>query len=121
MEEFDAVAMNAAQLNDIYDTPTTNALVVAVATLRERLERDGAIKMNNAQWLITTQVRFSDRLQQAVSVGMVELQVDDERRSAQIHPPPNAEKMSDDDWLNIIQAASEVRRELESLGFYVKG
>lgn len=38
MEEFDAVAKNAAQLNDIYDTPTTNALVVAVAALREELE-----------------------------------------------------------------------------------
>lgn len=77
--------------------------------------------MTNAQWLVETQARFSGRLRQAISVGMVELQVDDERRSAQIHPPPNAETMTDDDWLKVIQAASEVRSELVSLGFYVKG
>lgn len=44
MEEFDAVARNAAQLNDIYDTPTTNALIVAVAALREKLERAGVLR-----------------------------------------------------------------------------
>lgn len=43
LEEFDAVAKNAAQLNDIYNTPTTNALIVAVAALREKLERAGVI------------------------------------------------------------------------------
>lgn len=77
--------------------------------------------MNNAQWLVETQSRFSDRLRQAVSVSMVQLQVDDQRRSAQILAPPNADKMSDDDWLAVIAAASEMRQELTALGFYVKG
>lgn len=77
--------------------------------------------MTNAQWLIEVQSRFSGRLRQAVSVGMVELQVDDERRSARILAPPSTDAMSDDDWLNVIHAASEVRRELGLLGFYVKG
>lgn len=35
---------NAAQLNDIHDTSTTNALIVAVAHLREEAERLGAIR-----------------------------------------------------------------------------
>lgn len=35
--------------------------------------------------------------------------------------PPRTEALTDDDWTLILQAASEIRRELESLGYIVVG
>lgn len=39
MNELDAVATNARQLDQMYDTPTTNALVVAVKRLTEKIDK----------------------------------------------------------------------------------
>ena len=61
--------------------------------------------------------QFSERLIQAISLGMVE--VDEEGKQARIIAPPLADQLTDEEWLNIIQAAGEVGKELESLGYKV--
>ena len=61
----------------------------------------------------------SARLQQAVEVGMVKVFDDHGVRSAIVVAPPDAETMSDEDWLNVIAAGSEMARELRALGYNV--
>lgn len=62
---------------------------------------------------------FSDRLLQAVQAGMLDL--NPVQKTATVLAPPNAGAMSDDDWLAVLGAAGEVRRELEALGYEVVG
>jgi hypothetical protein len=62
---------------------------------------------------------FSDRLLQAVQVGM--LDIDPVQKTATILGPPRLESLSDDDWLAVLGAASELHRELEALGYRVEG
>lgn len=62
----------------------------------------------------------SARLQQAVEVGMVKVFDDHGVKSAIIVAPPDADTMSDDDWLNVLAAGSEMARELKSLGYVVR-
>lgn len=64
-------------------------------------------------------VRFSQRLQQAIRVGMVS--IDSGTQQATILAPPNSDQLKDDDWLLILQAASEVRTELEQLDYTTEG
>ena len=60
----------------------------------------------------------SDRLRQAIAVGMVIITA---AKQATIAAPPNAETLSDDDWLLVLQVAGEMRHELEALGYTVRG
>lgn len=71
----------------------------------------------NFGFMVTTpsQPKFSDRLRQAIQVGMVV--IDETKKEATILAPPHVESMSDDDWLDVIAAASEMQRELQSLGY----
>lgn len=62
---------------------------------------------------------FSERLQQAINVGMVH--VDESNMVATIYAPPMSDEMTNDDWLLVLRAATEVRHELESLGYIVSG
>jgi len=64
-----------------------------------------------------TVIAKSERLQQAIEVGMV--QVDEVALHATILAPPNLNDLTDDDWIDILQAATEVGRELEALGYEV--
>lgn len=59
--------------------------------------------------------KFSPRLQQAIHARMV--RIDDER--ATILSPPAPGKLTDDDWLALLCAASEVGHELERIGYQV--
>lgn len=64
--------------------------------------------------------RYSPRLRQAVEVGMVVFKAD--RREAIICAPPvEPATLTDDDLLLILQAATEMSRELRQLGYIVKG
>ena len=56
----------------------------------------------------------SDRLRQAIEVGMVRIVG---RGHAKILAPPQVEDLSDEDWLDVIDAASEMIRELKGMGF----
>lgn len=58
---------------------------------------------------------FSSRLQQALTIGMVRM----DGEKATILSPPVPEELTDDDWLAILDAASEVGHELERLGYQV--
>jgi hypothetical protein len=58
------------------------------------------------------------RLIEAYRVGMV--RIDFNANTATVCAPPNDDQMSDAEWLNVLQAAGEVGRELESLGFDVR-
>lgn len=60
---------------------------------------------------------FSSRLQQAIVVEMVRIDVLGKR--AIILAPPGPESLDDKDWLYVLKAASEVGFELESLGYTV--
>ena len=60
----------------------------------------------------------SARLRQAIAAGMVVITT---AKQATIAAPPDAENLSDDDWLLVLQAAGEMRRELEALGYTVRG
>ena len=62
----------------------------------------------------------SARLQQAVTVGMVQVYYAHGIKTASIIAPPDAETMSDDDWLLCIAAGSEMARELRGLGYEVR-
>lgn len=62
---------------------------------------------------------YSPFLQRAIVAGKV--RIDKEQAVAVIVAPPHPEALTDDDWLSILRAASEMRRELESLGFIVIG
>ena len=55
----------------------------------------------------------SERLQQAIEVGMV--QVDEVTLHAIILAPPNLNELTDDEWIDVLQAATEVGRELTGL------
>ena len=63
-------------------------------------------------------LQFSSRLQEAVEVGMVKIQ-DYPKREAWICAPPDFMNLTDDEILNILQAAGEVGRELEFFGYLV--
>ena len=60
--------------------------------------------------------KFSPRLQQALSVGMVRI---DDGKKAAILSPPMPRELTDDDWLALLSAASETGRELERIGYQV--
>ncbi len=59
------------------------------------------------------------RLVHAICVGMVE--VAPETKQATILAPPDVEKLSDEEWLNLLRAASAVREELEGFSYTVRG
>ena len=61
---------------------------------------------------------MSERLRQAIAVGMV---IITGPLQATIPAPPPTETTTDDEWLLVLRAASEVRAELEALGYTVKG
>lgn len=60
---------------------------------------------------------MSDRLQQAIAVGMVIITGPSQ---ATIAAPPNIATMTDDEWLLVLQAASEMIAELRVLGYAVQ-
>ena len=57
----------------------------------------------------------SSCLYEAITSGMIVIR--DEH--ATILAPPNLNDLTDDDWIDILQAATEVGRELEALGYEV--
>jgi len=59
--------------------------------------------------------KFSRHLQQAIKVGMVRI----DGKKATILSPPTLEGLTDDDWLILLRAASEIGRELERLHYEV--
>jgi len=61
----------------------------------------------------------TDHLQQAVDAGIVH--IDAAQKRAIIVAPPNPSALTDEDWLLLLHAASEGRRELEKAGFRVSG
>ena len=61
----------------------------------------------------------SDRLLQALHVGMV--RVDDPHWEAVIVAPPEVETLTDDEWLTLLRVATELIRELQYMGYTVRG
>lgn len=59
--------------------------------------------------------KFSSRLQQAIDVGMIRI----DGKKATILSPPTLEGLTDDGWLMLLRAASEIGRELERLHYQV--
>lgn len=59
--------------------------------------------------------KFSPRLQQAIKVGMVRI----DGKKATILSPPTLERLTDDGWLMLLRAASEIGHELERLHYQV--
>lgn len=74
---------------------------------------------------MTNQIRihkpdlYSQRLRQAIAVGMVKIH--DYQNTARILAPPDPADLTEDGWLAILQAATEMRQELEELGYQVSG
>jgi hypothetical protein len=66
-----------------------------------------------------SQNKYSQHLKEAISVGMVS--IDEDTMEATVLAPPNAEDLTDQDWLDILAAATEMHTELKSLGFTVHG
>jgi len=60
--------------------------------------------------------RMSSRLQQAIVAGMVRIYGNE----ALIVGPPNTDDFTDDDWMQVLRAASEMQDELARLGYEVK-
>jgi DNA primase len=60
---------------------------------------------------------FSQQLQQYIQIGMVEVNGHDKK--ATILTPPRSNKMAEDDWQQILQVATELREELEQLGYTI--
>jgi hypothetical protein len=58
----------------------------------------------------------SRRLVEAIDRGMIKF-ISPHRVA--ITEPPDADNLTDEDWLNILRAASETGKELEALGFEV--
>lgn len=61
----------------------------------------------------------SDRLRQAIDLGMVVIPLEGKTQEAHIVAPLNHVDLSDDDWLAILNAASEMISELEALDYTV--
>ena len=61
---------------------------------------------------------FAKRLAESLLNGMVSMDIP--TRTATIHAPPSPESLSDDDWLAVLSAASEIGRELERYGWTVR-
>lgn len=63
---------------------------------------------------------YSERLREAIEAGMVG--INRGRREATVYAPPvEPETLTDDDWLLLLRAATEMKDELRALGYMVKG
>ena len=61
----------------------------------------------------------STQIQEAMIEGM--LRINHDEGTAVIFAPPDVDGMTDGDWLDLLRAASEIRKELEKQGIKVKG
>lgn len=62
-------------------------------------------------------LKFSDKLRQAIEVGMIE--IDHSEKTAVILGPPDPAELGEDEWLALITGASQIGKELEANGYQV--
>jgi hypothetical protein len=61
---------------------------------------------------------FSAKLQQAIEAGMVEISYPPDKNATILGPGPGVE-LTDDEWVALLDGASEIAEELRRLGYQV--